>query len=252
MGKLEEKVAIVTGAGQGIGEGIALAFAKEGAKLVVAEINAKTCNEVAEEIRQMGKEALGVVCNVGDEEQVKRMVEEAVTNFGPVDILVNNAQGFVPRIPVEEVKDEHWDKCLQEGVKATWYCCKAVFPHMKGRGGKIINIGSAAGLIGMEGMAVYGATKEAIRAFSKTMAREWGKYKINVNVILPHALTPASIGFQKRYPEQYQKELEEKPLRRWGGDPEKDIGRVAVFLASEDSDYMTGQSLFVDGGSTML
>jgi NAD(P)-dependent dehydrogenase (short-subunit alcohol dehydrogenase family) len=252
MGKLEGKVAIVTGAGRGIGKGIALAFAKEGAKLVIAEMNAKTCKEVAEEIRQLGNEALGVVCNVGDAEQVKRMVDEAVTNFGSVDILVNNAQGFVQRVPVEEVEDEHWDKCLQEGVKATWCCCKAVFPHMKGRGGKIINIGSAAGLMGMEGMAVYGATKEAIRAFSRTAAREWGKYKINVNVILPHALTPASIGFQQRYPEQYQKELEENPLRRWGGDPEKDIGRVAVFLASEDSDYMTGQSLFVDGGSTML
>ncbi len=252
MGKLEGKVAIVTGAGQGIGKGIALAFAKEGAKLVIADINAKTCKEVAEEIQQLGKEALGVVCNVGDEEQVKRMVEEAVMNFGPVDILVNNAQGFVPRIPVEEIEDKHWDKCLQEGVKATWYCCKAVFPHMKGRGGKIINIGSAAGLIGMEGMAVYGATKEAIRAFSRTAAREWGKYKINVNVILPHALTPASRGFQKWYPEEYQKGLAEKPLRHLEGDPEKDIGRVAVFLASEDSDYMTGQSLFVDGGSTML
>ena len=252
MGKLGGNVAIVTGAGRGIGKGIALAFAKEGAKLVIADVNAKTCKEVTEEIRQLGKEALGVVCNVGDEEQVKRMVEEAVMNFGPVDILVNNAQGFVQRVPVEEVEDEHWDKCLQEGVKATWYCCKAVFPHMRGRGGKIINIGSAAGLMGMEGMAVYGATKEAIRAFSRTAAREWGKYKINVNVILPHALTPASIGFQQRYPEQYQKELEENPLRRWGGDPEKDIGRVAVFLASEDSDYMTGQSLFVDGGSTMV
>jgi NAD(P)-dependent dehydrogenase (short-subunit alcohol dehydrogenase family) len=252
MGKLEGKVAIVTGAGRGIGKGIALAFAKEGAKLVIAEMNGKTCKEVAEEIRQLGNEALGVVCNVGDAEQVKRMVDEAVTNFGSVDILVNNAQGFVQRVPVEEVEDEHWDKCLQEGVKATWYCCKAVFPHMKDRGGKIINIGSAAGLMGMEGMAVYGATKEAIRAFSRTAAREWGKYKINVNVIMPHALTPASIGFQQRYPEQYQKELEENPLRRWGGDPEKDIGRVAVFLASEDSDYMTGQSLFVDGGSTML
>lgn len=252
MGKLGGNVAIVTGAGRGIGKGIALAFAKEGAKLVIADVKAKTCKEVTEEIRQLGKEALGVVCNVGDEEQVKRMVEEAVTNFGPVDILVNNAQGFVQRVPVEEVEDEHWDKCLQEGVKATWYCCKAVFPHMRGRGGKIINIGSAAGLMGMEGMAVYGATKEAIRAFSRTAAREWGKYKINVNVILPHALTPASIGFQQRYPEQYQKELEENPLRRWGGDPEKDIGRVAVFLASEDSDYMTGQSLFVDGGSTMV
>ena len=252
MGKLEGKVAIVTGAGRGIGKGIALAFAKEGARLVIADINAKTCEEVADDIRKMGKKALVVLCNVGDEEQVKRMVEEAVTNFGSVDILVNNAQGFVQRVPVEEVEDEHWDKCLQEGVKATWYCCKAVFTHMKGRGGKIINIGSAAGLMGMEGMAVYGATKEAIRAFSRTAAREWGKYKINVNVILPHALTPASIGFQQRYPEQYQKELEENPLRRWGGDPEKDIGRVAVFLASEDSDYMTGQSLFVDGGSTML
>ena len=96
---------------------------------------------------------------------------------------VNNAQGFAPRVPVEEIEDSHWDMSLQTGPKAVWYCCLAVFPYMKGKGGKIINIASGAGIIGIEGEAVYGATKEAIRGFSRTAAREWGKYNININTI---------------------------------------------------------------------
>ncbi|MFC1944055.1 SDR family NAD(P)-dependent oxidoreductase [Chloroflexota bacterium] len=251
MGKLDGKIAIVTGSGQGIGKGIALAFAKEGAKVVIAEKKPETAREVVEQIRQLDKEALAIVCNVGDEEQVKKMVDEAVGRFGTIDILVNNVQGFFARKLVEQIEDGDWDKSLQTGIKATWYCCKAVFPSMKDKGGKIVNIASSAGILGLEGMAVYGATKEAIRAFSRTAAREWGKYRINVNVICPWASTPSSIMAQQRWPEEYQRQVEITPLGRWG-DPEKDIGRVAVFLSSEDSDFLTGQTLYADGGNIMM
>jgi NAD(P)-dependent dehydrogenase (short-subunit alcohol dehydrogenase family) len=251
MGKLGGKVAIVTGAGQGIGKGIALALAKEGAKVAIAEINPKTCEEAAKEIRQLGRESLEVVCNVGDNDQVKKMVKEVVTKFGPVDILVNNAQRVHPRKPVEELDERDWDVCLQIGIKATWYCCTAVFPYMKDRGGKIINMASATGIMGLPGTAPYSAAKEGIRGFTRVAAREWGKYKININIICPFAMTPAQNEYFEKYPEEMKRSVAALPLGRIG-DPEKDIGRTAVFLASADSDYMTGQTLNVDGGSVML
>lgn len=260
MNILEGKVAVITGAGQGIGQGVALAFAKEGAKTVIAEINPETASAVADEIHQLGKSALPVVCDVGDEDQVKKMVASAVDEFGPIDILVNNAQSWTGRTayhlgsPIESLPEEWWDLAFQSGVKATWYCCKAVFPHMKDRGGKIINFASYMGIVGWEGSVDYNANKEAIRGFSRTAAREWGKYKINVNVICPAAITPAMIAFGMASPdkvEEMSKAIDQIPLKRVG-DPEKDIGRVAVFLASEDSDLITGQTLMVDGGVHMF
>jgi len=251
MDKLDGKIAIVTGAGQGIGKGIAFALAKEGARVVIAEINKETGEAAAAEIQAMGKEAFAVVCDVGNQEAVKNMVDLAYEQFGPIDILVNNAQGYTPRVPVEAVTDEHWDYSFKTGVKAAWYCATAVFPYMKERGGKIINIASGAGVFGLENASVYAATKEAIRGLSKTMAKEWGKYRINVNVICPLAWTPASKIFAEMYPEEYQRSIETVPLGRWG-DAEKDIGGVAVFLASDYSDYMTGQTLLVEGGANIF
>jgi len=260
MGRLEGKVAIVTGAGQGVGKGIALAFAKEGAKVVIAEINPETAKAAAGEIRQLGADAMAVVCDVGDEKQVKKMVARAVKKFGPIDIMVNNAQAWTGRSayhlgsPIESLPEEWWDLAFQSGVKATWYCCKAVLPYMKDRGGKIVNFASYMGVVGWEGSVDYNSNKEAIRGFTRTAAREWGKYKINVNVICPAALTPAMIAFGMASPEKIEemtKEIEKIPLRRVG-DPEKDIGRVAVFLACEDSDFVTGQTIMVDGGVHMF
>lgn len=260
MGRLEGKVAIVTGAGQGVGKGIALTFAKEGAKVIIAEVNPETAQATADEIHELGKESLSVVCDVGIEEQVKRMVEKAVAEFGPIDILVNNAQSWTGRSayhlgsPIETFPEEWWDLAFQSGVKGTLYCCKAVFPYMKDRGGKIINFASYMGLVGWEGSVDYNANKEAIRGFSRTAAREWGKYKINVNVIAPAAITPAMIAFGMASPEKVEemsKSIEQIPLRRVG-DPEKDISPVAVFLASEDSDFVTGQTIMVDGGAFMF
>ena len=173
---------------------------------------------------------------------------------------MNNAQSWTGRSayhlgsPIETFPEEWWDLAFQSGVKGTLYCCKAVFPYMKDRGGKIINFASYMGLVGWEGSVDYNANKEAIRGFSRTAAREWGKYKINVNVIAPAAITPAMIAFGMASPEKVEemsKSIEQIPLRRVG-DPEKDIGPVAVFLASEDSDFVTGQTIMVDGGAFMF
>ena len=250
MSKLAGRIAIVTGSGQGIGRGIAVAFAKEGATVAIAERNADTCAEAEQEIGRMGHVAMGAVCDVGDPAQVRELVSSVVSRYGSVDILVNNAQRFVPRRLVEDIEDGDWDKSLQVGLKSSWYCCKEVFPHMRHTGGRIINICSGAGLVGLEGRAVYNATKEAIRAFSRTAAREWGRYGITVNVICPSASTPATMTMKDLDPEEYAHLIEGAALGRWG-DPENDIGRAAVFLASSDSGYMTGQTLHVDGGSLM-
>lgn len=261
MGLLNGKVAVITGASRGIGRGIAIAYGREGAKVVVASRSQASVDRVAAEIRGEGGAAIGVTCDVGERDQIFGMVERAVSAFGPVDILVNNAQSFgtarkpagVIRVqPVEDYDEEEWDYTFRTGLLSTLWGMKAVFPHMKNRGGKVINVCSVAGLTGVEGMAAYGAAKEGVRSLSRTAAREWGKYKINVNVINPHIRTDAMDAWEKT-PEgkrALDMMLPQIPLGRHG-DAIRDAGGLAVFLGSSNSDYMTGATLTLDGGWIM-
>jgi 3-oxoacyl-[acyl-carrier protein] reductase len=247
--RLEHKVAIVTGAGQGIGRGIALAYAREGASVVVAELKAHRATRTAEEIRAQGGRALELTVDVSQRAQVEEMVRRAAAELGGVDVLVNNAQGMHSHKPLEEITDEEFDVFLVSGLKGTFWAMQAVFPQMRARGGgRIINMVSLNALNGAPGLADYNATKGAVQALSRTAAREWGKHNILVNCIAPGAASKRGIEFLERNPEAARRILEERPLGRLA-DPERDLAPVAVFLASDDGHFVTGQTYFVDGGA---
>ena len=251
-GRLAGKVAIVTGAGQGVGRGIALAFAREGADVVVAELNEETGTAVVKEIEALGARAQFVACDVTSRESIDAAVAAGVAAFGGIDVLVNNAQRANPApVPLMEHTDELVDLCFGTGYRASLHFMQACYPYLKERGGRVINLGSSAGLDGMAGQAAYGANKEAIRALSKTAAREWGPEGINVNILCPFARSPGVERFLELVPEMERKLVAGQPLGRIG-DCEKDIGPVAVFLASDDARYITGHTVPADGGSLMI
>ena len=249
MDRLKDKVAIVTGAGQGIGRGIAQRFAKEGARIVIAEWKAHRGERVQKELAALGVDAVSIPTDVSERAQLERMVDETVRTFGRVDILVNNAQAFTPNVPFEEKTDEMWSVSMLTGPLATFWAMTAVHPEMvKVGGGRIINFASLNGETGQRLTVDYNASKEAIRSITKTAAREWGHDGILVNAIAPGAASPVYEAWARRQPEMAAEQERKNPIPR-AGDPELDIGGVALFLASEDSRYLTGHTLFVDGGS---
>jgi len=247
MGKLDSKIAIVTGAGQGIGRGIALALAKEGAAVVVTDMNGDTCVRTADEIRALGGRALPLTCDVRRREQVQAVVAAAVKEFGTVDILVNNAQDLRYDVSLEDTTDDDMALARESGLLGTFYYMQACFSYLKEHGGKIINLASAAGLDGYPRLGAYAAAKEAIRGLTKVAAHEWGQYKINVNAICPLANSPKMQAWGEALPDELSAALARVPLGRIG-DCEKDIGPAVAFLAGPDSDYITGHTMMVDGG----
>ena len=251
MGKLDEKVAIVTGAGRGIGRGIALELAREGAAIVIAELDPTTAERTAKEIEALGVRALAVPTDVSQRDQVQACVAAAEEAFGRVDILVNNAQLQRQQVSFQKTTDDDMDVVLGSGVLATFYFMQTCFPLLQRRGGKVINIASAAGLVGYAGWTSYAVSKEGIRALTKVAANEWGPHKINVNVICPAAATPSFEEWSGNNPDLAQGMVDSIPLGHLG-DPEADIGRAVVFLASPDSDFVTGLTMMVDGGQTIL
>jgi NAD(P)-dependent dehydrogenase (short-subunit alcohol dehydrogenase family) len=253
MGILDGKVAIVTGAGSGIGAGEACALGKEGAALVVVGRTLEKVARVAEHINRTGGKALALSCDVRIAGDVKAVVETTMKTFGAVDILVNNAQIMPEAHPLETWTEEEMADMWQSGAMGSWRLMLACFSYMKKSGGRIINTCSPTGHGTGQGYSGYSMAKEAIRALTRNAAREWGQYSINVNAISPVSLSDEQI--ERAAKTSAQKEAIYNHLgmaiRRFGH-AENDIGRIVVFLAGPDSAMITGCTIGADGGSAML
>ena len=247
--RLLDKVAIVTGAGKGIGREIALEYAREGAKVIVAARTQSDIDSLAKEINELGCDALAISCDVSKSEDVQRLIEEALNRFQRIDILVNNA-GISRSALISKMSDDLWNSVININLTGTFNCVRAISSHFMEKrplGGKIINFTSTAAKYGNVGQAAYAASKWGIIAFSKTAARELARYKVNVNCIMPGYIeTAMTADTPSVYKEQTIAQIPQMRI----GYPD-DVAKVAVFLASEDSDYMTGSIVQVDGGLRM-
>ncbi len=245
--ELEGKVALVTGAAQGIGKAIAHLLAKNGADVVVSDINLEKAQETSEVIQKMGRKSLAIKVNVADLSDVEQMVEAILGQFGRIDILVNNA-GITRDRLILRMTEEDWDAVLDVNLKGTFHCTKAVIRHMaKQRSGKIVNIASVSGEMGNPGQANYSASKAGVIGLTKTIAREFAARGINVNAIAPGFIQTAMTD---AIPEKSKETLIQMiPMERLG-QPE-DVAEAVLFLVSERSSYITGQVLNVNGGIYM-
>jgi len=245
---LEGKVAIVTGGGQGIGKAIALIFAQAGADLVIADINSVTAKSTAEAVSDLGRKALAVPVDVCDNNQVENMLSKAIEKFKGVDILVNDAGGGYLTVPVLERREEDWDKIVRLNLKSAFLCCKVVGKAMVGqKRGNIINMASMAVFGPYPLGADYAAAKAGVKHLTETLAVELGPHNIRVNALAPGVTeTPMTAELYQRQPELKERRLRNIPLKRLAK-PE-DIAKVALFLASDASGYVTGQTILINGG----
>lgn len=236
----------MTGAGQGIGRGIALALADAGAALVLAGRTMSKVEAVAEEIRTAGGDAVAVRCDVGVDSDVTALFE-TVASIGELDALVNNAQSVPPNRRLQDIPLDDVELALSTGPVATLRCMQAAFPLLRERGGAIINLGSNTAIEGAPLFGAYAMAKEGIRGVTRVAAREWGRFGIRVNVICPFGDSPSAIEFNEAHPEAARAILRSTPLRRMG-DCQDDIGRAVAALVSDDMGYLTGGTLMLDGG----
>lgn len=261
MGYLNGKTVIITGGGKAalkdgtcgsIGYGIATAFAKEGANLVLTGRNPEKLTQAKEELERLyGIQVLPVqadICAGADNEAIAAMVvQKAVEQFGDIDVLINNAQASASGIPLANHTTEQFDLAMYSGLYATFYYMKACYPYLAKTKGCVINFASGAGLFGNFGQSAYAAAKEGIRGLTRVAATEWGKDGINVNVVCPLAWTAQLEKWEAAYPEAFAENVKMPPMGHFA-DAEKEIGRACVALASPDLKYMTGETLTLEGG----
>ena len=250
MKRFEGKVAIVTGASRGIGAGIVLRLAQEGAAVVINHRNSPEGAEaVAEQVRAAGGQALVVQGDVSQADEAQRLVEQTVAAFGKVDVLVNNA-GTTRDTLIMLMKEEQWDTVIDTNLKSVFNCCKAVArPMIKRKTGRIVNISSVSGLAGQAGQTNYAASKAAVVGFSKSLAKELGSRNITVNVVAPGFVPTALTEGILAEGDNTQKAIDSTPLGRLG--TAEDIAAAVAFLASDEASFITGQVLSVDGGLVM-
>ncbi|MCI8266633.1 MAG: SDR family oxidoreductase [Lachnospiraceae bacterium] len=261
MGFLTGKTAIITGAGRAvlsdgrcgsIGYGIATAYAKEGANLVITGRNVRKLEDAKEELERLYNiKVLAVQADVNagadNEAVINNVVQQTIDTFGSIDVLINNAQASASGVPLAEHTTDQFDLALYSGLYAAFYYMKACYPHLAKSKGAVINFASGAGLFGNFGQCAYAAAKEGIRGLTRVAATEWAKDGINVNIVCPLAWTAQLEQFEKAYPEAFKENVKMPPAGHFG-DAEAEIGRVCVQLASPDFKYMTGETLTLEGG----
>jgi NAD(P)-dependent dehydrogenase (short-subunit alcohol dehydrogenase family) len=248
-GRLAGRAALITGAADGIGEGMAQRFSREEGAVLVVDFDEGKGRQTVAELRQAGGRAEFFQCDVTDKAQIQGAVAACVETFGSVDILVNNAYRGAGTGRIESKSDALFAECMDMCLYAAKWSMEAAFPHMRARGwGRIINIASLNGVNAHMGTAEYNVGKEALRAYTRSAAREWAGYGICANLICPAAASASYRRFKAMEPEVAAAAAAANPMGRMG-DPEGDIAPVALFLASEDARYLTGNTLFVDGGA---
>ncbi len=261
MGFLKGKTAIITGAGRAvlsngksgsIGYGIAHAYAKEGANLVITGRNVSKLEGAKEELEKLyGIKVLVMQADVNasadNEAVVQSVIDKTMETFGRIDVLINNAQASASGVSLAEHTTDQFNLAMFSGLYAAFYYMKACYPHLKETKGSVINFASGAGLFGNKGQCSYAAAKEGIRGLSRVAATEWGPDGINVNVVCPLAWTAQLEQFEQAYPEAFKANVHMPPMGHYG-DSELEIGRVCVQLASPDFKYMSGETLTLEGG----
>lgn len=249
MKKLENNVTIITGGGKGIGFGMASAFAKEGSNLVLTGRTESTLLEAKKKLEELyGVKVLVMVADGADEERIKEVIAKTIETFGKINTLINNAQASKSGLMLIEHSKEDFDVAINSGLYATFLYMREAYPYLKESKGSVINFASGAGMYGKAGQSSYGAAKEGIRGLSRVAATEWGPDGIRVNMVAPLAMTESLKQWKENYPELFEKTIQGIPLGRFA-DPMQDIGRVCVFLASDDASFITGETITLQGGS---
>lgn len=249
MKRLKGNVTIITGGGKGIGFGLAQAFAEEGSDLVITGRTESRLAAAKEKLEaEYGVTVLPVVADGADEDAIRKTVKLTIEKFGKINTLVNNAQVSKSGLNLVDHTREDFDLAIYSGLYATFFYMRECFPYLKESKGSVINFASGAGLFGKLGQASYAAAKEGIRGLSRVAAAEWGPDGVRVNVVCPLAMTESLKEWKENYPELFEKTIQGIPIGRFA-DPKDDIGRVCVFLASEDAHYVTGETITLQGGS---